>query len=72
MAEWGFCFQRLCIQHLTPSQRSTGLGLAVYKHGTLSCSLPACLQGGIGFSASEKASQLLKSLICDDKEGTED
>lgn len=72
MAEQDSCFQQLYIQHLTASQKSMGPGSAVCKHGTIPCSLPACLRGRISFSASGKASQLLKSLICDDKEGTED
>lgn len=49
-----------------------GPELAVRKHCALPCSSPSCLQGGISFSASGKASQLLKGLIRDDKEGTED
>lgn len=53
-----------------PFPRSAGP--AACKRSTLPCSSPARLRGGIGFSASEKASQLLKSLIHDDKEGTED
>lgn len=67
----GSCFQQLPIQHLTLTQRSVGPGWAVSKHSTSPCSSPARLQGRISFSASGKASQLLKSLICDDKEGTE-
>lgn len=42
------------------------------KKGTLLCSSPVCLHGGIGSSASGEASQLLNSLTHDDKEGTEE
>lgn len=74
VAEQGSCFQQLHMQHLTPKQRGARVGTipCSCKHGTIPCSSPACLRGRISFSASGKASQLLKSLICDDKEGTED
>lgn len=71
-AEQGSCLQQLHIQHLTLTPRSVGPGSAVCKHGTIPCSSPVCLWGHISFRASGKASQLLKSLISDDKEGTED